>query len=344
MQFNLNYIFLQHHSISFKSFYTIYKKEVENPELNISLTYTYKFGIPVKRLINSGELTGRVLKSNGNPFPGLIVYVKNKSAITDNNGEFRFKSIQPGSYIVSTDRSKLDINEMIDIPAPVKVEIFENQTTTLKFKIIKGARLSGSFVALNSKNKTSEPVPNYNNIILELKSNFKEYRLTPDNNGSFSFPVLLPGTWTFKIYKNSIPAGFKIKKTVYNLNLNPNEKKVLNIDIEKKVKHIIFKNSTSLTTITPNKKTAVTQTSTNNEKKLTTVFYTIQIGAFKKKLKPNSSFFKGEKFYFEKEINNLHKYFIGKFKTRDEAKREKKRLDKKFSNTIIVTFKGDSVL
>ncbi len=345
MQLNLNYIFLKHHSLDLKSFYTIFKEEVENPELNISLTYTYKFGIPVKRLINAGELNGTVLNSNGEPFAGLIIYVKNKSTITDSDGKFRVKSIQPGNYILSVDRSKLDIDEMIDIPAPVKIEIFENRTSTINFKIVKGAKLSGKFVATGAKNNILETIPNYQNIIFELKSNFKTYRLTPDNYGKFSFPVLLPGNWTFKIYKNSIPAGFTIKKTMFNLNLKPNDKREMNIIVEKKVKHIIFKNSAPLTPKMPNKETDKTVHRRNKEEDLISgIYYSVQIGAFKKQLNPENSFFKGEKFYFEKEINNLHKYFIGKYKTREEAKREKKRLDRKFKHTIIVTFKNGIVL
>ena len=345
LQFDLNYNFLRNHSLSFRSFYTIFKEQTEDPEFNVSLTYSYKFGIPVKRLIKSGEFSGRVTKSNDEPFAGLIIYIQNKSAITDSNGEFRFKSVQPGNYMVSIDRSKLEIDEVINIPSPVKVEIFENQTSTLNFKIIKGAKITGKFsFSKNNKNGAAQPVPDFQHIIVELKNSFKAYRIIPDKYGNFSFPVLLPGEWTFRIIKSSIPTGFTIKKTVYNLNLEPGRQQELNIEISPKIKHIIFKPGKTLTTVKP-KKTIKTAAPDSQNKNITTgTYYSVQIGAFKNKLKPGSRFFKGEKFYFEKEINNLHKYFIGKFDTLEKAKQEKKRLDLKFKSTIIVTFKNNSAL
>jgi hypothetical protein len=345
LQFDLNYNFLRNHSLSFRSFYTIFKEQVEDPEFNVSLTYSYKFGIPVKRLIKSGGLGGRITKSNGEPFPGLIIYIRNKSAITDNNGEFRFKSVQPGNYIVSIDRSKLDIDEIINIPSPVKVEIFENQTSTLNFKIIKGAKFEGKFIpGENNRPGISNLAPDFQHIIIELKSSFKSYRIIPDKYGNFSFPVLQPGEWIFRIIKSSVPTGFTIKKTVYNLNLKSGEEFFLNIEINPKIKHIIFKPSKTLTTVKQKKKVVPPSPDLQKKSIKTGTYYSVQIGAFKNKLKPGSRFFKGEKFYFEKEINNLHKYFIGKFDTLEKAKQEKKRLDLKFKNTIIVTFKNNSVL
>ena len=348
LQFDLNYNFLRNHSLSFRSFYTIYKEQTEDPEFNVSLTYSYKFGIPVKRLIKSGEFRGRVINSNGEPFSGLIIYIQNKSVITDNNGEFRFKSVQPGNYILTIDRSKLEIDEIINIPSPVKVEIFENQTSTLNFEIIKGAKITGKFISGKSnKPGISNPDPDFQHIIIELKSSFKSYRIIPDKYGKFSFPVLLPGEWTFRIIKSSVPTGFTVKKAVYNLNLKPGGQQELNIEINPKIKHIIFKPGKTLTTV-KQKKTVktVTPPSSDSQKKsiATATYYSVQIGAFKNKLKPGSQFFKGEKFYFEKEINNFHKYFIGKFDTLEKAKQEKKRLDLKFKSTIIVTFKDNSDL
>ena len=92
------------------------------------------------------------------------------------------------------------------------------------------------------------------------------------------------------------------------------------------------------------KKTDKIQTNKIVKKKPTSIYYSIQIGAFKRRLKPKSSFFKGEKFYFEKQFDNLHKYFIGRFSSIEEAKGENKRISAKFRNSFIVVMSNDEVI
>jgi N-acetylmuramoyl-L-alanine amidase len=70
----------------------------------------------------------------------------------------------------------------------------------------------------------------------------------------------------------------------------------------------------------------------------------VQVGAFTRKVNPESSFFKGETFDFEKQINNFYKYFIGRFSSLDKAIEERKRLEKKFRGAFVVGIKNGRVI
>lgn len=72
-------------------------------------------------------------------------------------------------------------------------------------------------------------------------------------------------------------------------------------------------------------------------------FYSIQIGAFKRELPMGDPFFQDEQFYFEKQIDNLHKYYIGRFSDLQSAKEEYKRLKTTFNKLFIVVIDGDEV-
>ena len=154
--------------------------------------------------------------------------------------------------------------------------------------------------------------------------------------------------WIFKIYSNSIPGGYDVTQTVYNLDLKPGENRNLQITLSSKKRNIIFKSqnislsNSGIVNIKPIELKTAPKTKQGQTK--VSLFYSVQIGAFRKKLRNNSKFFKGEQFVFEKQINNLHKYYIGEFSTLDEASQEKERLKPIFKKAFVVIIRNDKVL
>ncbi|MEZ5103563.1 MAG: hypothetical protein R2757_03635 [Draconibacterium sp.] len=73
MQLNVEYKFLRNHVISARSFYTLYKQHVDNPEFTATLNYTYNFGIPLKQIVKAGNVKGRITYDNDEPAEGVIV-------------------------------------------------------------------------------------------------------------------------------------------------------------------------------------------------------------------------------------------------------------------------------
>jgi hypothetical protein len=349
MQLNLDYTFLRKHTLSLRSFYTLFRQQTENPDFTFSLNYAFNLGVPLKQIIRAGDLKGRITYENGEPAEGVILNLRNKTTITDENGEFWFRTIQPGRSLFSINRDKMKINEITSIPMPIEVDIIEDQIASLNFKITEGAKLTGSFEVQESsisvlKNEEVET----GNIIVELKNDFEEYRITTNNDGSFSFPIVRPGEWTFKIYTNSIPGGYEIEKSVYQLDFQPGEKMELPIQLKSKKRNIIFKSTDStLTPLTPGKKTSPSAKNESDHQlreKKESRFYSVQIGAFSHRVPDDSSYFEEEQFDFVKQIDNFHKYFKGKFNSAEEAEKERKRLEKFFKNPFIVIIENNKVV
>jgi hypothetical protein len=349
MQLHLDYKFLKKHSLSLRGFYTIFTQQVDDPEFTLSATYTYKFGLPLKQIIKAGHIKGRITNNNGEPVEGIILHLINKTTISDKNGEFWFKSIQPGKHLLTIDRSKLEINETTNIPTPIEIDVIEDNESFINLKITTGAKVFGKFIF--EKNKISvlnDLSVKPKNIIVELKNDFEQFRITTDDEGNFSFPLVRPGEWIFKMYSNSIPGGYEVAQTVYNLNLKPGEDRSLQVKLTSKKRNIIFKSqnislSNSGFTVAKPIKLKTGQKIKKNQTK-DSLYYSVQIGAFRRKLKNNSRFFKGEQFVFEKQINNLHKYYIGNFSTYNEASKEKDRLNSRFKKAFVVVIINDKVL
>jgi len=343
LQFNLDYTFLKHHSIALRSFYTIFKTEAD-PEFTMALTYAYNLGIPIKQIVNGGKVAGRITDQDGNGIEGIYLRILSETTVSDKNGEYEFKLVQPGRQMLLIDKDKLKIGEVTSIPTPLDVDVTENETTEINFRILKGSKLRGrielektSLSALNDQNIS------LGNIVIELTSVFDHYRVATDQNGNFSFPLVRPGTLVLKIYGNTVPSGYSVPQTNFSWQLSDGEEKNVVITLESKKKNIIFKPSGNILSAGTTLKTSGSVKPSKIDDNKSSVFYSVQIGAFRKALPKDASVLKEEPFYFEKQIDNLHKYFVGKFNSMEEAEKELKRLKLKLEQAFIVVFDGDKI-
>ncbi|MCA1760354.1 MAG: SPOR domain-containing protein, partial [Bacteroidales bacterium] len=128
------------------------------------------------------------------------------------------------------------------------------------------------------------------------------------------------------------------------LNLQPGEKKNLEIVLEAKKRNIIFKNIElpvlNSKTQVPVKEADTAKSDLDSQR----IFYSVQVGAFRDPLSQDSEFLKVEQFYFEKQINNFHKYFLGKYNTLQEAQDALKDLKTRYRNSFIVVIQNENVL
>lgn len=345
MQLNIDYQFLKKHALSFRSFYTLFKTRVGNPELTMSLTYSYRFGIPVKQIVNAGDLKGRVTYDNDQPADGIVLTIQNKKAITNKDGEFWFTTLQAGIQLLMVDRTNFEMDEITNISIPAEVEIIEDRESVFNFKITRGAKLLGKFIFVEGEtlfDKTEEPESG--NIIVELKNEFEQFRIITDEKGYFSFPIVRPGEWNLRVFPGSVPAGYELQKSEYTLTLLPGEERNLQMDIKPKKRNIIFKSQN--TVLTPVKKeneevSVIPENFAQKQVAVNTTYYSVQVGAFLKRKANNTGYFEKVPYDFEKQVDHYYKYFIGKFTSYKEALAEKKKLEPVFKNPFVTVIKGE---
>ncbi|SHF53686.1 Sporulation related domain-containing protein [Mariniphaga anaerophila] len=347
MQLNVDFTPVPRHKISLRSFYTLFRQETENPELTFSLNYAYKFGIPLKKIVDAGDLKGYVTRANHEPAEGIVVSFFNKTAITGKNGEFSFKAVPTGTHILYIDRSGLAIDEIPEIADQLSVEILEDETTELNFRIAKGARLRGSFevqesaLAILQKGEVK-----VQNIIVELKNEQEQFRITSEANGKFSFPLVRPGEWTFRVYTNSLPEGYELENPVVRINLEPGQDKHLELDLKPRKRNIIFKSDNKVLqplkqlNNQPESRAAQQMEIEKESESHSDTFYSVQVGAFGSKKSNDATYFQEAPYDFEVQIGTLYKYFIGRFPKLGEAEKEKQKLEKIYKNAFVVKFEN----
>jgi N-acetylmuramoyl-L-alanine amidase len=74
------------------------------------------------------------------------------------------------------------------------------------------------------------------------------------------------------------------------------------------------------------------------------IYYSVQIGASKKRLNPTPENFKGEQKIFRMESKTLMKYFSGKFDNYEDAVKEKDRISDKFPDSFVVAFENNELI
>lgn len=74
------------------------------------------------------------------------------------------------------------------------------------------------------------------------------------------------------------------------------------------------------------------------------IYFSVQVMALKKKLDIKPENFKGEKNIFVIESNDINRYYSGKFKTMDEAIKERTRLQGKYTSAYIVAIENNKLI
>lgn len=347
-QFSLDYRFLKKHRLSLNSFYTLFQNQTEKPDYSASLTYAVEIGIPLKKTGEAGTVAGVLTGQDGTPLADKLVFLSGRSAVTDESGNFEFRNVAPGRYFVTIDRSRLGMNEILNIPSPVHIEVLAEEETRLHLGLVNAARINGRF-AIRENGTAILPgdakAPQIGNIVVDLKSELESHRMISKPDGTFEFPQLRPGKWTLQIYANTIDQRYRTDNEYLQFELTQGEQKELVIDLVPRVKNIIFRNVQ--VNASPAKESAITLRSPDAgkeeiQKEPEGIWYSVQIASARGKV--NMVTFPGEirEEIFERYIDGRYKYFTGRFSDVKDARRYRDQVRRRIPGAFTVAFRGNA--
>ncbi len=233
----------KNHSINLMANYALQQKQVDATDYSAAITYTWHFGVPLKKTAEAGSVSGKVINVSATNVEGIIMHLNGHTVITDENGNFSIKNLKPGTYYLLIDRSTIGIHELPDVPIPIKVEVKAGNETFVTFGLTTAAKVKGSLsVKTTSKSSSKlwgdEKIPNH--IILELTNGDETMKIISEEDGSFQFPDVRPGKWILKAYTNGLTGKYSIEKDEFNLDLKPGKTYNVKVVLIKKQKRIIF--------------------------------------------------------------------------------------------------------
>lgn len=242
------------HSVDLSGRYTLQRGEMGNKDFIISLRYTARLNIPIKKIANYGSLTGNISNLGVEKTEGIRLILGNHATLTDKNGNYTFKNIVPGDYFLEIDRTTTDLQDIPDIMFPAAVNISsEKRLNNFNFGLTSAAKIKG-YIHLQETNKKEndatvadlqkKELKTDNNLIIEISNGEQVFRKICQIGANFDFTYLRPGTWALKAYKNKLDQRYKIAVDAFHFTLAPTDTKEINIEILKRQSEVKYQKET----------------------------------------------------------------------------------------------------
>lgn len=239
---NLDWMITKNHEINITANYALLQKQVYATDYSAAFTYTWHFGVPLKRVGQAGTVNGKINNMTSRNEGGVILHLNGHSVITDPEGNFTLKNLKPGTYYLLIDRSTLGIHQLPDVPEPIAVEVKGGEETYVTFGLTTAAKVEGK-IEVNRKGKgiaLLDDDENPGRLILEMKNENESVKVISEDDGTFRFPDIRPGKWTLKVYPNGLSGKYKIEKDQFDLTLQPGQQTDIPVWLTKKERKIIF--------------------------------------------------------------------------------------------------------
>ncbi|MFC3159668.1 hypothetical protein ACFOEQ_15130 [Chryseobacterium arachidis] len=227
------------HEFDLSGRYSLQRGELGNKDFIFSLRYTFRMNVPTQKIADYTTLSGNIENLGVRKVEGIRLLLGSHLSITDKNGNYIFKNIIPGDYVLEIDRSSTDINDIstVNIPASLALTHKEN---IFNFGMTGAATVQGNIQfteADNQVNFAQYPIKKdkkrNDNIIVEVSSDDLIFRKMAVIGESFDFTYLRPGDWKLKVYRNGLDKRFKIPIDTQQFTLKASEKKKITINVIK---------------------------------------------------------------------------------------------------------------
>ncbi|WP_449400527.1 hypothetical protein [Chryseobacterium wanjuense] len=236
------------HEIDLSGRYTLQRGELGNKDFIFSLRYTLRMNLPTQKISEYTTLSGNIKNLGVKKVDGIRLMLGNHLSITDRSGNFIFKNVIPGDYVLEIDRSTTEINDIPDVNVPASLILTEKENI-FNFGLTSAANIEGKIqysenqvsfaqLAIKKDKKKKE------SIIIEASSGDQIYRKMAVIGENFDFTYLRPGEWKVKIYRNGLDKRYKIPIDEFRFNLKPSEIKKLTINVIKQQTEVKYQQET----------------------------------------------------------------------------------------------------
>lgn len=229
------------HEFDISGRYALQRGEIGNKDFIFSVRYTWRLNMPVKKIAEYTILSGNIANLGVKKVDGIRLIMGSHISVTDKSGNFTFKNVSPGDYLIEIDRSTTEINDIstINLPAPI---LLTNKENIFNFSLTTAANIQGVIQLNESAGKDQLSFAQFSikkdkkikeSIIIEASNGEQIYRKVGFIGESFDFTYLRPGEWNIKLYRNGLDKRYKISMDNFHFTLSPSETKSLVIEVVK---------------------------------------------------------------------------------------------------------------
>lgn len=233
------------HEFDLSGRYALQRGELGNKDFIFSLRYTLRMNVPTQKIADYTTLSGNIDNLGVKKVDGIQLQLGNHLSVTDKNGNFIFKNVIPGDYVLEIDRSTTDINDIPNVNVPASL-VLTNKENIFNFGLTSAANIQGE-IQFSESGQASFAGFSFNkdkkkkeNIIIEVSNGDQVYRKMGVIGENFDFTYLRPGDWKAKVYRNGLDKRYKIPIDQFEFTLKPSETKKLNINVIKQQSEVKY--------------------------------------------------------------------------------------------------------
>ena len=191
----------KHHQIEARVNYYISPNTVDQRETFAFLKYTYRFGVPLKKIRKQGGIIGKVYSNNPDVnVKGIQLIAKGNVVRTDKNGNFEMNNLPEGNNLLILDQSTLPRNVVLKREMPLTVRVTEKEKAPINIEVCLSVSVDGRISCLDTTKQyiLSGYVKLYNDEF--------SYFMETQDDGSFSFKNIVPGKYTLSLLRLKTPS------------------------------------------------------------------------------------------------------------------------------------------
>jgi len=221
---------------------TIRRNTLNHKDFALSAKYVYNFGIRLEEKPKTGNIYGFLKRSNGKSTKGVIVYLNGRTAVTNSEGQFKFKSVPPGQYPLMIDPSTMDLHEILADNALPTIVVLPETDQEVHLKLIQSGAILGALEFKRTQPRAQIiSLEAVGSILLQISNGTETRRTFTDEKGQYQFGDLKPGEWKLEVLSKGLNKKYKIAKSTYTVRIEEGQKTNLPILIQDKKRNIQFK-------------------------------------------------------------------------------------------------------
>ena len=227
------------------------------------LEYSIPLGVPVGRKASAGILRGRVYDADRGKagVAGVFVRINDLATVTDPQGDFLFRGLEPGAYVLTLDERNMPREKVTVEKTPMTVYVSGGGKVDCSVGLTTGASIAGRIMVFKLENEKADllvkkapsgpsvgefetgegaaaPKPrmvesaNLTAATVELVGPGDEvFHALTDESGRFSFEGLRPGPYVLRVFAADLPELTSFEKDTFELDLKPAAREQVDIKV-----------------------------------------------------------------------------------------------------------------
>lgn len=200
-------------------------------------TYTYSFGVPIKRILEQGGVNGLIqVNDKSIDVKGIKIIAAGKSIVTDAKGVFELNNLPLGKNYILMDESTLPFGIIPATKTPFQVTVEKDKKAELNIAIVRASSIIGTLVFPELSRPNGTNLEGY----LKIENENFTYNVESNAKGIFKFQNIVPGTYKLKLLRYKGKEFFEIEKETQII-VKEGEKITLNVPVKGKERKVQFK-------------------------------------------------------------------------------------------------------